>query len=256
MRSYNHIVVIGLLIALLNIGCSADSYHDDSNRQRDIAYLWSLSKDNSVAIKEVATIRGMVVANDKLNEVTHRIVVVDGSGGIEMAIDAENIDNIIPLYSTIEINVSGLYIGRQGRKCVLGTRPTGEYVVDRVAERDLPLYITSCDHEELIEATPMRIANVESRHLLHYICLDGVRFIDEEVGLAWCDRNAEGRHIESIRHLTDGTDTMRVVCSAECSYASAKLPSGMLHCYGIVDYAQGDLALRIVDGLALSSPTR
>lgn len=256
MKRCSPILIIILLTTILHVGCSRDTYYDDTTHRRDIAYLWSLSKDNSIAVKEVATIRGMVAANDKHGEITHSIVVVDDSGGIEIAIDAENIDDIIPLYSTVEVKVAGLYIGRQGKKCILGTRPTGEYVVDRIKERDLALYMTILDREQLIAPKRMDIGDIDNRHMLHYIYIEEAQFIDEEQGLTWCDCNDEGRYIESIRHITDGTNTLRVACSAECSYASAKIPSGKHMFYGIVDYVKGDIALRIVDNQTLSLSAR
>jgi hypothetical protein len=253
MSRCRQILLATLAVALLHAGCSRSTDYNDTGHRCDIAYLWSLSRDNSVAIKEVAAIEGMVIANDKLNEVTKRIIVVDNSGGIEIAIEAEDIDEIIPLYSTIRVNVAGLHIGRQGKKCILGTRPTGEYVVDRIKERDLPLYITPLSKGELVSPKQMRIADIENRHLLHYVYIENVQFIDEEQGLEWCDLNDEGHYVESIRHITDGIDTLRVVCAGECIYASAQIPSGRHNVYGVVDYAQRDIALRVVDNQVLST---
>lgn len=206
-----------------------------------------------MAIREAITIQGTVVANDKYDEISKRIVVADESGGIEVAIDMDNIESKIPLNSNIEIRVGGLYIGRQGKKCILGTKPTGEYVVDRLKESEIPLYIRFTDNKETVRAKRMKIAEIENRHLLHYVCIDDVEFIDEELGLEWCDCDSLNQYVESIRHITDGRDTLRVVCSAECEYASAQLPEGKLKMYGIVDYAQRDIALRITNNHSLST---
>jgi hypothetical protein len=207
-----------------------------------------------VAIKEDITISGTVVANDKYDEITHRIVVADNSGGIEIAIDSENIDVIFPLFSNVDVSVSGLYIGRQGGKCVLGKKPTGEYAVDRIKERELELYIRPNKDIATLEATKMRIADIGTEHMLHYIYLNDVRFIDEESGLSWCDCDKFGQRINTIRHLTDGVDTLRVICSKECTYAASELPHGERICYGIVDYAEGDIALRITNNYIIKRP--
>ena len=88
--------LISLLVVLL--GCVAEEHPQSEDRVTDIAYLWSLVKRGSQPVTEDITIRGTVVATDKLDEVSHCIVVADDSGGIEIAIDAESINPLIPLH--------------------------------------------------------------------------------------------------------------------------------------------------------------
>lgn len=227
------------------IGCGSESHYRNNSKSYDIAYLWSLARYGSVDIKEDITFCGTVVINDKLDEVTNRIVVADKSGGIEIAIDSENINRIIPLFSNVRVSAMGLSIGRQGRKCVLGKHPTGEYVVDRLTEKELPYYISEAHDIKTLDAQVIKIADINTEHLLHYVCVENVRFVDEEVGLTWCDCDEFGECINTIRHLTDGTDTLRVACSKECIYANEPLPADNLRCFGIIDYVESDIALRI-----------
>lgn len=243
MRAYK--AIIAIFITLLAVSCSPESHYHDSSNRSDIAYLWSLAKHGSTTITEDITFCGTVVANDKLNEVTNRIVVADESGGIEIAIEAEYIEDIIPIFSNVRVCATGLSIGRQGRKCVLGTSPTGEYVVDRLTERELPYYISPADDIATLRAQRMDIGEINNEDLLHYIYIENVGFIDEEIGMTWSNCDTIDGNKNSIRHLTDGVDTMRVACSEECTYAKEPLPTGKLKCFGIVDYVDGDIALRI-----------
>lgn len=236
---------ISLLFLLL--GCTAERYPHDEKQTTDIVYLWSLVKHGSQPVREDITIRGTVVATDRLAELSSCIVVADDSGGIEIPIDAECVNDLIPLNSCVEVAAMGLYVGRQGDKCLLGKRATDLYVVDRIPANELSLYVTILPDGEVLAPKRMQIAQIESRHLLHFVCVEGVRFVDEKASLTWCDRDIDGRYINTIRHLTDGVDTLRVICSGECHYADAQLPEGTLKCSGIVDYAQGDIALRIID---------
>ena len=256
MKNRYSIYIIALAVALCSISCTTQEPYGKNTTRRDIAYLWSLARHGSVAIREDISVRGMVVANDKFNEVTKSIIVADMSGGIEVAIDSYNTESIAPLFSHVELNISGLHIGRQGIKCILGAPPTGEYVVDRIAERDISKYIRPCDNDDTIRAKQMSIAEIDRSYLLHYVYVDGVRFIDEERSAKWCDRDTTGNYIESIRHLTDGKDTLRVVCSAECNYAATDIPKGMVSLYGVIDYAKQDIALRITHYQALSPAHR
>lgn len=240
------------------MGCSwEDSYNSLESKEVDIVYLWSLVKGGSKRIDRNMTIRGTVVANDKFKELNHSIVVVDQSGGIEIAIESDNIEALIPLYSEVEVRLSGLHIGRVGSKCVIGMPPTGEYVVDRINERDINLYITPYLNTPNIPTRYLRVGEVGMQHLLNYICVEDVRFITEEHDMTWCDRDSlTNRYITTIRHLTDGVDTLRVIVDKACGYSSASLPTGDITCYGILDYNDRDFALRISDNQVLSTNGR
>ena len=247
-----------MVCSTLLVGCSYDDGLDNfQSKSVDIAYLWSLVKGNTKYIGRNLSIRGTVVANDKLKELNNSIVVVDQSGGIEIAIDSDNIDAYIPLFSEVEVKLSGLNIGRVGSKCVIGKPPTGEYVVDRIAEKEINLYIAPHLNTPDIPTRHLRIGEIEMKHLLHYICVEDVHFIAEEQDKAWCDKDSiTHRRITTIRHLTDGVDTLRVIVDKACKYSSASLPMGNITCYGIVDYNDRDIALRIIDNQALSTSSR
>ena len=256
-RAWLKIVAI-VLCSALSIGCTWEEEHESlESKEVDIYYIWSLLKGNSTRITRSFTIRGTVVANDKLNELNKSIVVVDDSGGIEIAIDSDDIDSDIPLFSEVEVSLSGLHIGRVGNKCVIGKPPTGEYVVDRIAREDLFLYIKPHLTTPDIPTRYLRIGDVSMKHLLNYICVEGVHFIAEEHDKRWCDKDSiTHRYITTIRHLTDGVDTLRVIVDKACEYSSASLPIGDITCFGIVDYDNREIALRISDNQVLSTNGR
>lgn len=240
------IAIIAIITTLLPSCTTDEGYNRGHKGVVDIVYLWSLVDHGSTTINSDISIRGTIVANDKLNELNKSIVIVDNSGGIEIVMDCEAIDAKLPLFSDVEVTLSGLSIGRVGSKCVVGKRPLGEYVVDRIPEQEIDLYITPIAQPHAQPSHHLHIGEIESHHILNYICVENVRFIDEEHGRLWCERDSiTHRYVTTIRHLTNGIDTLRVVVDKECQYSSAPLPSEDITCYGIVDYYDRDIALRI-----------
>jgi hypothetical protein len=130
MRRTAHYISL-ILCLLLASACSKDSSQNNPQRV-SIAYLWSLCSERSVAIKSDIYIEGHVVANDKLGEKHKSIVIADNTGGIELKIEDEKINSYIPLFSHVELRCSGLHVGREGGKTVVGAPPTSEHVVDRI----------------------------------------------------------------------------------------------------------------------------
>ena len=238
-------LLVSTILTLL-ISCSTPT-ETNINGEVSIAYLWSLAEERSTKVKSDIYVRGHVVLNDKLGEAEKCIVIADDSGGIEIKIDAERINTIIPLYSEVTLRLSGLSIGREGGKVVVGAHPTGEYVVDRIAKSDILNHMAiSLDVEAAPKPNVTTIAEIGLADMLSYVRIEGVEFIEANDITCWIERDPiTDRHITTLRHLTDGVDVIRVVVYKDCDYADETLPEGPLNCTGVVDWHDGEIALRI-----------
>ncbi len=235
---------ISLLLLLLGVGC--DNASDVTQQQCvSIAYLKSLCDDSSVRIKQDLYIEGCVVANDRYGDIDKAIVINDASGGIEVSIDCPKVEEIIKLYSDVRVNCSGLYIGREGARFVIGHEPTDRYVVDRIPEGEILNYVNMLR----ITGTPpqpttMTVSEIEPSSVMRYVHVESLRVIDEEQGQIWCDTTTTLRN--TLRHFTDGRDTLPVVVSRECDHATEVIPSEWCTLIGIIDWYDRRCALRII----------
>lgn len=238
-------LIIALFISsLLLIGCTADSH--PRSPKVSIAYLWSLSSDRSVAVREDCYIEGRVVLTDKFGEVQQVAVIADASGCIELKIDSRNVERLLPVDALVRVRCSGLCVGREGRKVVLGAPPTSEYVVDRIAETEVYNYVEIVDMWDMSDyAVSVAIGAVGEDDIMQYVDIDGVWFVGADEGVRWCDCDADGEFTQSLRRLTDGRDTLRVVVGAATEYAADMLPRGTLRCRGVVEWYRDSVALRI-----------
>ena len=214
-----------------------------------IAYLRSLIVDSSETITKDYTIAGRVVANDYCGELSRAFILADESGGIEVKVDAEDllVDELVPLFSSVELRCSGLYLGRERRRVVLGAEPTDDYVVDRIAVAELMSRIIYLgDSATPPEAARLSIGQIDYDDLFRYVELSDIVLIAEEHNLDWCDWDPlTAQHTTSVRHFTDGRDTISFVTSGACSYAGERIPTTKVRCIGVVDSYAGDIAFRI-----------
>ena len=240
--------VISLVVATLLVSCGAE-VESGMRGEVSVAYLWSLLSDNSVLMTNDISIRGYVVANDRLSELTKSFVMADATGGVAVKVDTRCVDDIVPLYSEVVLYLSGLYLGREGARVVVGTAPTGQYTVDRIAEEEVlnrVKIISVGDTPPLAE--PTMLCDISYDDIYKYVLLEGIWPVGEEQELRWCDIDAEtGRYITTVRYFTDGTDTIGIVTSGDCVYCGERLPMTKVRLAGIVDVFGSEVVFRITN---------
>lgn len=223
--------------------------HDDERGYVTIEQLRSRARELSQIVQSDIYVEGYVVANDKFGELEYAIVIDDGTAGVELAIDSRAIYSIVPLFSYVRLNCAGLSIGREGARVVLGARPTGEFVVDRIAESSLFNYITPyADERPEPEPRRVRISELDGRDVLSYVSVEGLCVVDQDRGKRWCDVSEDdaSEFVTTLRRFTDGCDTISIITSAGCSYASEPIPNFRFTATGIVDWRDRDYALRLI----------
>ena len=195
------------------------------------------------------SIAGRVVANDKMGELNRAIAIMDDTAGIELKIECDDIDQIIPLYSEVVVRCSGLWLGREGEKIVLGAKPSSHYVVDRVAESELGNILLEVS---LPSSTPQSrrrtVAEIEPGDMSCLVRVEGLRFADAPSGAQWCERDSlTGRYITTLRYAEDATGVIGVVVDKECDYRMETLPEGEVTLFAVVDRYTSERVLRITN---------
>lgn len=235
------------IVVLMAVACTRPIGVHTVEGDVSVAYLRSLADERSQRIKSDIWIEGDIVFNDKLNEAYKAIVLYDATAGVEVKLDMENINHRLPLFSHLRLRCEGLYIGREGERVVLGAKPTGEYVVDRISESELDNRITILQGEDnTYMAKTIAVSDVDLAIVSSYVRIEGLSLIAEQVGSMWCDVDAKYRiHEYSLRHFTDGADTLTVATLNKCHYATEPIPDDVVTLMGVVDSYEGSPVLRI-----------
>lgn len=240
------IVLLISLMALLGVACGRQ-HEIIGSREVSVAYLWGLAHEDSTQIKEDLVLRGYVTLNDVLEESSRSFVVSDESGGLEVKLDATNIFTFLPLGSEVTIHCSGLYIGREGGTLALGLRPTSLYAVDRIPLEQMLNYIVVGEYApDCLRPTLMAIDDMDYDDMFRYVMVEDVWLVEEERGLLWCDVDVTtGEYISTVRHFTDGRDTLAIVTAPTAIYAGWEIPHYRARCIGVVDIDKNMVALRL-----------
>ena len=212
-----------------------------------IAYLKSLCKNRMLAIRSDVTLSGVVVANDWLGEYYKSFVVMDETGGIQVALDMYDIYSRIPLYSRVTIFCNGMTLGRVGGKIELGMWPTSDFVVDNIPADMLGRYIRVDGMDSEVE--PLRrsvIGELSPQDITTVVQFDNIHISDKGCG-TWCEMVDEA-WVDTVRVIEDsvgGRLSLRI--SGGCGYAGDYIPQGNFSIKCIVDYSAGEYFLRIIN---------
>lgn len=232
--------------------------YDDEGQQDDgqtvvhpsevsIAYLRSLAAGNSTAINRTLSVRGHVTATDAYGELYKSIFVEDSTGGIYVEIDRFSLYTIFALYDEVRIECHGLALGRNGSTIQLGMPPTGEYTVDRIADRDIWRYMSVGSPDDDFVPVETAIDGLVPELVGRTVKIGGLHAVT--TGCAWCDTDPlTGDFTASERTVADDSGaTLAVALRGSCIYAAEPVPDGRFTLCGILEYRSGAYALRITN---------
>lgn len=240
------------ILLLCAVGCSdatSGEYNDRPKGTVSIAHLKTMAKSASTAIVDDISVEGYVVANDLFGEYYKSIVISDTSGGIEVSVDLRRTATEFPISARVVIHCSGLAIGSNAGRLVLGAQPEAEYTIDRIPAADISRYISvDTNNPREIEPTPLSIAELTAAHIGNYVVIKGLNFGDQ-AGKAWCERDSlTGKHTTTQRTAYDSEGReigIRIIST--CNYRDEVIPAGTGDLYGVVECYNGEYSLRIVN---------
>lgn len=244
VRIYN----IFLATLLLLCGCeSAETSFQPSNTI-SIAHLKSQLRGDSTPITEDYTVEGYVIGNDFCGEFYRSIIISDGSGGIEIAIDNKELYTQFPLFSHLTLHCSTLWLGDYGGRVILGEKPTGNYPVNHIGEGNIFRYIKPSDTFELFHPTEITIDAIVPQHIGNLFTLHDVTFAGQ-AGSKWCELDAEQeQYVDTYRLVYDRNgNTIPLLISRHATYASATIPGGWGSMVVIVEHFNGEYYLMLTN---------
>lgn len=244
-------LLAALCSLILAVGCAGtigdNSGSEPQSGEVSIAYLKSLCRGDRYRIANDYSVRGVVVATDWLGELNNSFVLMDSSGGLEVAIDCPNIANQLPIYSEITIFCQGLMLARIGGKIELGAAPTGDFPLDNIDNEMFNRYIRITGVCNNFEPKTKRFNEIGAEDIGSLIRFDNVRICDTEHGLSWCDV-VNDEPVTTYRTIIDREGNRFAVRTlSTCTYALDMMPTNEISVIGVIDYSNNRYFLRIVN---------
>jgi hypothetical protein len=200
-----------------------------------------------------------VVSDDRQGNFYKTLVVDDGTGGIEIRMDVEEIFKRFPIHSRATVRLSGLWLGSYGGTLQLGAEPFDDYQTQLLTETAVAEHIFP-DTEFYGEVVPrtLTFGELAGRYVSTYVAFEGVHFADEERGMGWAQTEPTADGVEppsaTDRHLVDAAgDTLAVRTSRHARFAPWPLPEGEGHIEGVLGVFNGEYQLVVTNSQAFTT---
>ena len=246
MISRSLIAIVSLFL-LSACSTTTPNGNDGEGGKITIAHLKSLCRGSSYGISEDYTIEGTLVANDWLGELNNSIIVVDESGGLEVAIECRTLSALLPVGNKVELFCNGLMLARIGGKIELGMAPQGDFSLGNIEEKMIGRYIRIVGQAEEYAPQNGNFSELQPSDIGNIFRFDRVRICDEERGLSWCDQ-ADGEAVTTYRTFVDRQGVeLAVRTLSTCKYAFEEIPTNEVSVVGVVDFSDNRYFLRIIN---------
>jgi len=178
------------------------------------------------SVKDTVIISGIVTANDESGNLYKKIVIQDGSAGLEVELDQTSLYTDYRIGQRLFIKCKGMYLGRYNNLPQLGyiyNGSIGRLPATFIKQHIFPDSLPGKPVEPLvIIPTSLNISMVNK-----LVRLEGVSFTD--AGSPWADAAASGD-----RGLEGGPTTFVVRTSNFANFATEAIPSGSGTIQGIL----------------------
>lgn len=216
-----------------------------------IAFLKTLYKGAPVKITGEYRITGTVVSNDDQGNFYKTLVLDDGTSGIELRLDMEDIFEVFWFHSRVTVRCNGLWLGDYGGTLQLGAEPFGDFQTQPLPGAAIAEHLQG-DREFYGEVIPrtLTFGELSRRHISTFVKFDNVSFAREEHGLCWAmsEPSTDGTEPPSAtdRHLVDAAgDTLIVRTSRHARFAPWPLPEKVGNVYGVLGVFNGNYQLAV-----------
>lgn len=235
-----------LPVLLLFTACNeATEIDPEPTDFHSIAYLKSLCRDSSTAIRQVIHITGIVTANDYLGEWDRQLVLEDESGGITLSIEDRELYRRYPLGARLQIACNSLTLYNYGGRIELGMEADRYGRIGLDAEAEAGHILSSTPSAGLPQPLKVGIGELTPQLVDRYIRIDNLRFTSSGT---WASNEAVPEATYYTEHTVedDHGATLQVSICPTTHYANEPLPEGKGSLCGILDYFNGVYALRVV----------
>jgi hypothetical protein len=219
----------------------------DNEQTVSIASLRTLYTGAPTLITREVRIAGAVVSDDREGNFYKTLVLDDGTAGIEVRVDIEQIFKLFAIHSRAAVRCNGLWLGSYGGVLQLGAEPWDDLQTQPLSPVDVAEHIFA-DTVFYGEVRPRTLAfsELSARDISTFVAFERVEFAREERGLSWAEPIETAAATD--RHLVDEAgDTLIVRTSAHARFAAWPLPEGSGRVEGVLGVFNGDYQLVVTD---------
>lgn len=194
-------------------------------------------------------LRGEVISTDRSGNYYKTLAVDDGTGVVEVKLDAEQLFAVYPPGCRVEVVCNGLTLGERGGVLQLGSTSTEGYETDYIAAEEIGrrVRVIAPAEDEGLQPVVRTLETVAVADLGRLVAVDGVQFVTP--GVTWClpDASDASGFADTVCYVEDRMGRrMAVRTSRRAEFAGWIVPDGSGRIEGLLSLYDGAFQLRVI----------
>ncbi|NNE28966.1 MAG: hypothetical protein HKN16_04995, partial [Saprospiraceae bacterium] len=180
-------------------------------------------------IEEEMTLSGIITADDRTGNFYQRLIIEDGTAGIELLLRANDLFNLYPVGRRLYVKATDMWIGDYNGVIQLGgsIEVDGSFQnVNGVEEVLIPEYIVGGALEGVPDPLEVSISDLGFDHISRLVKLDGVEFAPGSRNVPYADGLSNPP--QSVNHILQDCNGSTIILrtSGYCDFTGSITPTG------------------------------
>lgn len=242
-----------LMLALVVAGCKK-TFDEPPYKNGDpdlavtatIAQLQALYKGEPVLITDNMVLAGVVIGDDRSGNLFKQIVIQDGSAGINIQLDASNINAKYPIGRKVFIKAKGLTLGAYGGLLELGYGVNDSKQPVRVPQALIDSFLVGGSANNVVVPVELALDQLNGKYQNMLVKIKKAQVVIADTSKTFGDPTKGQAYVSiGIQDTTKGGLVIRT--SSYANFAATKVPKGNGELTGIYTIFNSDNQLVIRD---------
>lgn len=197
-----------------------------------IADLQALYKGSPVTINTDLVLAGVVIGDDKSGNLYKQIVIQDSTAGINIQLDASNLNAKFPIGRKVFVKAKGLTLGAYGGLLELGLGVNDQNQPVRIPQAVIDSFLVGGSSNNVVIPLELTVAQLNQKYQNMLVTLKDMQVATADLGKTYADSTKAAANVNiTLANCEGGTVIMRT--SSYANFTNIKVPGGKGNITGI-----------------------
>ncbi|MBV8255103.1 MAG: hypothetical protein JO154_21050 [Chitinophaga sp.] len=200
-----------------------------------IADLQALYKGSPVTITDNMVFSGVVIGDDKSGNLFKQIVIQDSTGGINIQLDASNLNAKYPIGRKVFVKAKGLTLGAYGGLLELGLGVNDQNQPVRIPSAVIDSFLVGGSSGNVVVPLELTVDKLSQKYQNMLITLKDMQVATADMNKTYADTTKAAANVNiNLVNCASGAVVMRT--SSYANFAGIKVPGGKGNITGIYTF--------------------
>ncbi|MFB6456347.1 DUF5689 domain-containing protein [Chitinophaga sp. Hz27] len=197
-----------------------------------IADLQALYKGSPVTITNDMVFAGVVIGDDKSGNLYKQIVIQDSTAGINIQLDASNLNAKFPVGRKVFVKAKGLTLGAYGGLLELGKGVNDQNQPVRITQALIDSFLVAGSSNNVVVPLELTVAQLNQKYQNMLVTLKDIQVVAADTSKTYADSTKVAANVNiNLANCEGGSLVLRT--SSYANFTNIKVPKGKGNITGI-----------------------